>query len=342
MATVTGLTAARMEAIEDASVVSGAIVGADLILTTFGGDTINAGAILGSVPSASTTVEGIIEIATNAESIAGVDAVRAVTPASLAATSTTLVPAATTAVAGRVELATDAETITGTDTVRAVTPSNLTAKVASTTASGIVELATDAETITGTDTVRAVTPSNLTAKVSSTTASGIVELATNAEALTGTDTVRAVTPANLGALLGTTLESEVAASGSTTSTTYTATLTGSTTPQRAFVANQAGKVLIHWSAYMTHSIANGFCYMSFEIRDGASLGAGSVVVAASDTNAIINRVSGAGSDDAQYGSSKLITGLTPGNSYNIQGLYKLVTAGTLTVVARRIIVQPVL
>jgi hypothetical protein len=341
MATIQGYTKARMDEIVDDTIVSAAIdISGHLILTQFGGGTVDAGGL--PSPDASDTVKGIVELATNAETITGSDTVRAVTPAGLAAASTTLVPDASTTVKGRVELATDAETITGTDTVRAITPSNLTARVASTTATGIVELATSAETITGSDTARVVTPAGLQAKVASDTASGIVELATNAEALTGTDNTRAATPANLGALLGVTQESEVAGSGTTTSTSYTATLTGSTTPQKAFTAPQSGKVLIHWSAYMTHSIANGFCYMSFEIRDGASLGAGSVVVAGSDTNAIVNRVSGAGSDDAQFGSTKLITGLTPGNSYNIQGLYKLVTAGTLTTINRRIIVQPVL
>jgi hypothetical protein len=47
MATVTGLTAARMLAIEAASVISGAIVGNDLILTKFDASTINAGNVRG-------------------------------------------------------------------------------------------------------------------------------------------------------------------------------------------------------------------------------------------------------------------------------------------------------
>jgi hypothetical protein len=48
MATVTGLTAARMLAIEAASVVSGAIVGNDLILTKFDSSTVNAGNVRGA------------------------------------------------------------------------------------------------------------------------------------------------------------------------------------------------------------------------------------------------------------------------------------------------------
>lgn len=47
MATVTGLTSTRMQAIENASVVSGTIVGDDLMLTTFGGSQINAGDVRG-------------------------------------------------------------------------------------------------------------------------------------------------------------------------------------------------------------------------------------------------------------------------------------------------------
>ena len=49
MGTVTGLTAARMIAIEDASIVDGNIVGNDLILTTHGGTDINAGNVRGPI-----------------------------------------------------------------------------------------------------------------------------------------------------------------------------------------------------------------------------------------------------------------------------------------------------
>lgn len=48
MATVTGLTAARMLQIENASVVGGSVAGEDLILTTRGGTPINAGKVKGS------------------------------------------------------------------------------------------------------------------------------------------------------------------------------------------------------------------------------------------------------------------------------------------------------
>ena len=56
MATVTGLTAARMEAIEAASVVDGDVVGDNLILTKHDASTINAGNVRG--PTGSTGATG--------------------------------------------------------------------------------------------------------------------------------------------------------------------------------------------------------------------------------------------------------------------------------------------
>ena len=139
MATVEVYTKAKSDEIFDSTVISGEIDAfGHLILTTRDATEIDTGSL--PVPDASLTVKGIVELATDAETIAGTDAARAVTPASLAAAGTTLVPAASDTVAGRVELATSAETITGSDATRAVTPAGLAAKVASDTAAGIVEL----------------------------------------------------------------------------------------------------------------------------------------------------------------------------------------------------------
>lgn len=87
MALVTGLTKERMLEIEAASVVSGEIDGTGhLILTKHDGTEIDAGYALVAVPDASTTVKGVSELATQAETEAHTDATRAVTPASLAST----------------------------------------------------------------------------------------------------------------------------------------------------------------------------------------------------------------------------------------------------------------
>ena len=45
MATVTGFTAARMQAIEDQAIVSGSVSSGDLILSRHDGSTINAGSL---------------------------------------------------------------------------------------------------------------------------------------------------------------------------------------------------------------------------------------------------------------------------------------------------------
>jgi hypothetical protein len=77
MATVTGFTAERMLEIIDATIVSASIdVNSHLILETHGGSFVDAGGL--PVPDATDTVKGIVELATEAELIAG-DGSRAVT-----------------------------------------------------------------------------------------------------------------------------------------------------------------------------------------------------------------------------------------------------------------------
>lgn len=73
----------------------------------------------GAVPSSSTTVEGIVELATNAEVTTGTSTTHAVTPAGLAQLT------ASETVAGLVERATDAEVTAGTDTTRYITSKQL-------------------------------------------------------------------------------------------------------------------------------------------------------------------------------------------------------------------------
>lgn len=93
MATVTGLTATRMLAIEAASVVSGTVNGSGhLILTTHDGTSIDAGYVWGTVVDASDTQKGIVELATSGETATGTDATRAVTPAGLASVVSGLQP----------------------------------------------------------------------------------------------------------------------------------------------------------------------------------------------------------------------------------------------------------
>ena len=84
------------------------------------------------VDSATATAEGVVELATSAETIAGTDAVRAVTPAGLAA------KVASDTAQGLVELATVAEATAGTDSTRAVTAAGLAAGLALLLPSGMI------------------------------------------------------------------------------------------------------------------------------------------------------------------------------------------------------------
>jgi hypothetical protein len=103
----------------------------ELAATSVFGTTVTGTTVVGTtftgLPTSSETVEGVIELATQAEVDAGTDAVRAVTSATLTSFSNfPTVPAASETVAGIVELATVAETNTGTDDTRAMTPVSVT------------------------------------------------------------------------------------------------------------------------------------------------------------------------------------------------------------------------
>ncbi len=85
MATVTGMTAAAIQALVAGLVASAEFdVSGHLILTLYDSSTIDAGAPTFSIPDASTTVKGIAELATTAETSALSDTTRVITPGGLA------------------------------------------------------------------------------------------------------------------------------------------------------------------------------------------------------------------------------------------------------------------
>lgn len=94
------------------------------------------------VVPATTVVQGIVELATNAEAIAKASTTTVLTPSNLTALG------ATDTFAGLVELATDAEAIAGISTTVAITPANLTAALA--TAGDLESVLTNGNT-TGTN-----------------------------------------------------------------------------------------------------------------------------------------------------------------------------------------------
>lgn len=171
MATVTGMTAAAMQAIRDATVVDASYdsVG-NLILEKYDATTVDVGVY----PDATSALKGIVELATNTEIDTGTDAVRVVTPAGLAHALSTLqhVDADLAAIAALSPADDDFiqrksgvwvnRTLTQVATDLIATGS----AAASDTQKGFVELATSAETATGTDATRAVTPAGLASLLS--------------------------------------------------------------------------------------------------------------------------------------------------------------------------------
>jgi len=142
-------------------------------------------------PSATVSIEGLVELATNSETQAGSDTSRAVTPSGLASLT------ATTSRRGLSEIATQTEVNTGTDTTRYVTPDTLNGKTATTSRRGVVELATDAETQAGSDGSRAVTPNSLASLTATESRRGLIEIASSSEVAAGSTDTRAVTPQGL-------------------------------------------------------------------------------------------------------------------------------------------------
>ena len=97
------------------------MIAIDILLTSINPESVTVGDTSFVLNPATSTRPGVIEIATNEETVTGTDSSRAVTPAGLTART------ATTGRTGLVELATPTETIAGTDAERAVTPAGFTA-----------------------------------------------------------------------------------------------------------------------------------------------------------------------------------------------------------------------
>ncbi|WP_432783739.1 hypothetical protein QZH45_09765 [Pseudomonas corrugata] len=179
------------------------------------------GTLAPAAPDASTTVKGIVELATSAETQTGTDSVRAVTPSGLASIATTSALDATTGRLARIgdfglggigPDAANADTIaaSGVYTVSAGTGGTLPSPgllgtllhLERNSSLGRAQILADSSgvlwsrtTVFGTGSWRAwatITPGQAT-----TSTQGIVELATAAETTAGTDTVRAVVPNGL-------------------------------------------------------------------------------------------------------------------------------------------------
>lgn len=129
------------------------------------------------------------------------------------------------------------------------------------------------------------------------------------------------------------------ASFSATSTTYTTASTAGPYADCAvvFVAPPSGRVKVHTAARMVNTGATVGTLVSPEVRDGATIGAGTVIEGAGDGTG----VSHYGTTFARSGADHLMTGLTPGTSYNARLLHRS-TSGTETasIALRELIIEP--
>jgi hypothetical protein len=110
--------------------------------------------------------------------------------------------------------------------------------------------------------------------------------------------------------------------------------------QVVFVAPESGRVIIHWSGALRNLSMNEtpVAYLSPEVRTGATPGSGTVVLPASDARTVRANFAG-GVQTIRAGASHLLSGLTPGASYNARILHR-VTSSTGEFFYRGLIVTP--
>ena len=162
-----------------------------------------------AIRDATTSVKGVVSLATVSEVVAGTNSTKAVTPASL--------QNANESGRGLVTRATQSEAQAGSDNAKYMTPLRtkeyIDTRTASETEAGLVERATQPEVNAGTDEDRYVSPKTLAERLdaldtgfdiqATTSTRGIIELATDSEAQSMSSGSRAVTPNNLDALTAT-------------------------------------------------------------------------------------------------------------------------------------------
>lgn len=112
----------------------------------------------------------------------------------------------------------------------------------------------------------------------------------------------------------------------------------------AFTAPASGAVLVHWKADFWAAINDKASFVSMEVRSGAVIGGGAVVVAANSNDTL--KVSGSVTTGVEArlgaGTHRLITGLTPGTSYHARLMHFTEAGGNTTVFYRSVLVQPML
>lgn len=111
-----------------------------------------------------------------------------------------------------------------------------------------------------------------------------------------------------------------------------------------FTASASGAVVVFLKAYFQAGITDKIAVVSTEVRTGASIGGGSVVASANGNDALTIGGTVTTGVECKLSSStpRLITGLTPGNSYHVRAMHQSEASGNITIFNRQIIVVPML
>jgi hypothetical protein len=128
--------------------------------------------------------------------------------------------------------------------------------------------------------------------------------------------------------------------GTTTSVTFTNTLTTTGIRGVAFVAPTSGKVRVSVTCGGKNSTINKYTLIDFEVRTGGTVGSGSVVRACDENTCSQVQSIAAGQVGQHSIAGRLVSGLTPGVTYNACIAYR-VDANTGTINRRVITVEPV-
>lgn len=124
----------------------------------------------------------------------------------------------------------------------------------------------------------------------------------------------------------------------TDETTITSTYSvGAATCGMTFVAPTSGSVIVFWSARVEVTTTNGFIGVTVQVASGASIGSGTVASgngAAADNSCIETRRGTGTATDTRIQASmfRIVTGLTPGATYNAVVMHRGISgavAGTV-------------
>lgn len=125
--------------------------------------------------------------------------------------------------------------------------------------------------------------------------------------------------------------------------TATVFAAGSPTVGTSFVAPPSGAVFITVSSYFRENLNGNLGIVSYTVRNGSTVGAGTVVGAAANANVgliVGQAVNTSAPATLNASHRKLWFGLTPGAAYNVRVEHCTTPAGSITVFYREILVEP--